>query len=115
VIRNDAAAVIRLARRDIEVSQDALARASGLAQSTISAIERGTPIKSPEKNRTALRRLGASLPEPRASPAPAAAPEAQTLRGLALGYDLPGDGPVRPHSQLQRAVDQLVADRLNSR
>lgn len=138
VRERDARRVIQFLRRRVRnLSQEALARMCGVAQSTITRAEAGRGLIDPRKAVEALRGLGALGPEPmdeadplapepssQAGPSDHAAVGEKTdvewerrvalLGSLVNRYDLPEDGRVRSLGQLQREVSTIIRCRLNS-
>lgn len=123
VRERDARSVVRFLRRRVpSLSQEALARMCGVAQSTVARAEAGKGFTDRRKSREALLGLGAfdalseetggveqPVPEPRVP-----RDVVDGLRLLVNSYDLPEDGPVRSFSALRAEVRQLVGCRLNS-
>ncbi|WP_431867880.1 helix-turn-helix domain-containing protein [Nocardiopsis eucommiae] len=126
--------MIRFLRRRVRnLSQEALARMCGVAQSTITRAEAGRGLSDRRKIHEALRGLGAldQHPHDRAPRVPTER-EPEKLasagwsddvdwdRGIVLleslvnRYDLPDDGRVRTLGQLQREVSGIIRCRLNS-
>lgn len=138
VRERDAQRVIQFLRRRVKhLSQEALARMCGVAQSTITRAEAGKGLTDRRKAYEALQRLGALDQQPTGEIAPIVAEpsapaglsghtavdekdDAEWERGIALlgslvnRYDLPDDGRVRPLGQLQREVSAIIRCRLNS-
>ncbi|MBB5494353.1 helix-turn-helix domain-containing protein [Nocardiopsis metallicus] len=134
VRERDAQRVIRFLRRRVKnLSQEALARMCGVAQSTITRAEAGKGLSDRRKIHEALQGLGAlDQHPPDDAPRVLTEPEPENLtstgwsgdvdwdRGIALleslvnRYDLPDDGRVRTLGQLQREVSGLIRCRLNS-
>ncbi|WP_236567929.1 MULTISPECIES: helix-turn-helix transcriptional regulator [unclassified Nocardiopsis] len=130
VRERDAQAVVCFLRRRVRsLSQEALARMCGVAQSTITRAEAGRGLTDRRKAMEALRGLGAldaaediRDPEQAANTSLAGQPRgvdvqgsaAETIRRLVSTYDLPEDGPVCPIGELQKDVVEIVRCRLNS-
>ncbi len=134
VRERDAQRVIRFLRRRVRnLSQEALARMCGVAQSTITRAEAGKGLSDRRKIHEALQGLGAlDQHPPDEVPRALTEPEPEKLtstgwsgdvdwdRGIALleslvnRYDLPEDGRVRTLGQLQREVSGIIRCRLNS-
>ncbi|QUX22486.1 helix-turn-helix domain-containing protein [Nocardiopsis sp. MT53] len=132
VRERDAQRVIRFLRRRVKnLSQEALARMCGVAQSTITRAEAGKGLSDRRKIHEALQGLGALDPLPAdETPRSLAEPEQPTpasgsgdvdwkqgialLESLVNRYDLPDDGRVRSLGQLQREVNSIIRCRLNS-
>jgi transcriptional regulator with XRE-family HTH domain len=134
VRERDAQRVIRFLRRRVkDLSQEALARMCGVAQSTITRAEAGKGLSDRRKIHEALQGLGAlDQHSPDDAPRVLTGHEPEKLasagwsgdidwdRGIALleslvnRYDLPEDGRVRTLGQLQREVSGIIRCRLNS-
>lgn len=138
VRERDAQRVIQFLRRRVkDLSQEALARMCGVAQSTVNRAEAGKGLTDPRKAVEALRRLGAfSSNSSGEAGLLAAAPPSQAgfsqhhavaektdaewkqrialLSSLVNRYDLPDDGRVRSLGKLQREVSAIIRCRLNS-
>ncbi|USY20694.1 helix-turn-helix domain-containing protein [Nocardiopsis exhalans] len=134
VRERDAQRVIRFLRRRVKnLSQEALARMCGVAQSTITRAEAGKGLSDRRKIHEALQGLGAldqhpsndahrvlSEPEPENLTSTGWSGDVDWDRGIALleslvnRYDLPDDGRVRTLGQLQREVSGIIRCRLNS-
>ncbi len=117
VHERDAAGVLRLVRQaNPRLSQEALARMSGLSQSTMSRLLNGRPVGNPAKAAAALTRLGAPLtaaatPRRVAAEADLNADDHQVLARL-LSSSAPVDpAAVRASAQIlaaQRRLDDVV-------
>ena len=133
VRERDAQQVIQFLRHRVRnLSQEALARMCGVAQSTITRAEAGKGLTDRRKIHEALQGLGALDPhrvdeaarvsvEPEsAKQPPGGSRDAEWEQGIALleslvnRYDLPDDGRVRPLGRLQRDVNAIIRCRLNS-
>lgn len=134
VRERDAQRVIRFLRRRVKnLSQEALARMCGVAQSTITRAEAGKGLSDRRKIHEALQGLGAldqhppddanrvlTEPEPEKLASAGWSGDVDWDRGIALleslvnRYDLPEDGRVRTLGQLQREVSSIIRCRLNS-
>lgn len=138
VRERDAQRVIQFLRRRVkDLSQEALARMCGVAQSTITRAEAGKGLTDRRRAVEALHGLGALEHNPRDETDPLVlAPLAKSgfsdhtavaektdvewerrialLGSLVNRYDLPEDGRVRPLGKLQREVSTIIRCRLNS-
>ncbi|WP_239648023.1 helix-turn-helix domain-containing protein [Nocardiopsis ganjiahuensis] len=139
VRERDARRVIQFLRRRVKnLSQEALARMCGVAQSTITRAESGKGLTDPRKAVEALHGLGAMEYGPTNETADPLAPaplvqsgssdhtsvaektHVERERRIALlgslvnRYDLPEDGRVRSLGKLQREVSTIIRCRLNS-
>jgi transcriptional regulator with XRE-family HTH domain len=115
--REDVTRLIQLLCRKSDLTQEEVARLTGLDQSMISRVVSGKrSVATAARKQRALDGLGAptttaTAPQTRATMSSGVS----ELRRLAVSYDLPDDGPVRPLPALRRDAAALVRDRVNSR
>ncbi len=107
----DATRVIRLLRAYTDLSQEAIARLTGLSQGMVSQIESGRrSLRDPVRKRRALEGLGVSerLPEDPAA-APAAAARPATVHTTESPADVLGALPIEGAEVIRATNSRIVA------